>query len=70
MAVVYVVVCPTCYTPNVTDEPGTEQEKEQDGASIQCTQCGNTVSAHGGQVRIFKKAAKRVEADLFGFNDM
>ena len=67
---IYVVTCPTCQTQNITDEPGSEEEKVQDSASIQCTQCGSMISAVGGQVRDFSKPVQAVEEDLFGFNDM
>lgn len=67
--VCYVVVCPTCKTQNITDEPGTEEEAAQNGASVQCTQCGSMISAVGGQVRDFSKPVQVVEEDLFGFND-
>ncbi len=66
----YVVTCPTCKTQNVTDEPGTEEEEAQDGSPVECTQCGNMVSAHGGQVRNFSQPVQEVEEDLFGFIDM
>lgn len=67
---IYVVTCPVCQTQNTTDEPGSEEEKVQEGASIQCTQCGSTVSAYGGQVRSFAPPVEAIEQDLFGLNEL
>ncbi len=70
MSFVYVVTCPVCHTQNVTDEPGTEKKKEQDGAPIECTQCGSMISAHGGQVRDFSVPVVVVEEDLFMLDEL
>lgn len=70
MAVIYVVTCPVCKTQNVTEEPGSEEEEAQEGASIQCTQCGNTVSAYGGQVRSFNRPVEQQEPDLLCLNEL
>lgn len=79
MVGVYVVVCPVCKTQNITDEPGAEEYdgpgseaffESLNGASIQCTQCGETISAYGGKVKDFRKPIENKEPDLFGFADM
>lgn len=70
MKAIYIVVCPVCKTQNVTDEPGSEEEEAQQGASIECTQCGNTVSARGGEVRNFGQPVQQMEPDLLMLNDL